>query len=77
MVCSTCKEARTMAAPGTNDEFHHLLFNTKKDQRIPLTLCFVHSRDLYLMGERRFLTVYKEFARRVKENDDSGTDEFF
>lgn len=65
MVCSTCKESRSFANGGRTDDFHHQLFNVKKDHRVPLTLCFVHSRDLYLMGERRFLSVYKEFALQV------------
>lgn len=78
MVCSTCKESRSFVNGKRTDDFHHQLFNAKKDQRVPLTLCFIHSRDLFLMGERRFLSVYKEFARKVTaDTGDGESDDIF
>lgn len=49
------------------DDFNHQLYYLEKEKIVRLTLCFVHSRDLYLMGERRFLTVYSDFAAVMKQ----------
>lgn len=68
MVCSTCKESRSFLNGKREDDFNHQLYQTAKNKRISLTLCFVHSRDLFLMGERRFLFHYKDFALMMKKS---------
>ncbi len=75
MVCSTCKESRSFLNGNHAEDFKHQLY--AKDKRISLTLCYIHSRDLYLMGERRFLTVYKEFAQQMNSDNNDKADDLF
>lgn len=76
MVCSTCKESRSFLNGNRSDDFKHQLY--ANDKRVSLTLCYIHSRDLYLMGERRFLTVYEDFARKMNsDNPDDKIDDLF
>jgi len=76
MVCSTCKESRSFLNGNRADDFKHQLY--ANDKRISLTLCYIHSRDLFLMGERRFLTVYEDFARKMNsDNPDDKIDDLF
>jgi hypothetical protein len=76
MVCSTCKESSSFLNGKRDEDFKHQLHLAGKNHVFSLTLCFVHSRDLFLMGERRFLDHYKDFAVLMNESklkDDSGS----
>lgn len=72
MVCLTYKESRSFLNGKKADDFSHKLFCLEKAKVVNLTLCFIHSRDLFLMGERRFLTVYKDFAQHMRQKMESG-----
>lgn len=79
MVCMTYKNSRSFINGKRTDDFSHQLYYLEKARIVKLTLCFIHSRDLYLMGERRFLSVYKDFAQHMKQKMESsgGADDLF
>lgn len=57
--------------------FHHHIFGKSKNKKVNIQLCFIHSRELFMIGEKRFLEKYYLVAHALVKNDEDsfGEDE--
>ena len=67
-MCEICKSEgyNTKFINGTKDTIvTHQLYKVYRDSVAPVKLCYIHSIELFMLGERRFLREHLLFARSL------------
>ena len=81
-MCEVCqsegKDTRFLNGP-KNYLYTNHLYKVFKNAAAPVKLCYVHSIDLFMLGETRFLREHLPFARKLatrSKNADSSDSPF-